>query len=121
MRIKGNKIDFVESLPNLGIVLKDKLSWSSHINDVVGRFYSMLRNLWAIIDSTPFAIRIQFAKTYLIPMLLYGCEIFVNCDCDDNRKLNLAYGNIARYVFRKGRRDHFSHLAHQILSIKFEN
>ena len=59
----------------------------------------MLRNLRPVIDSTPFAIRVQLAKTYLIPVLIYGSEFFANCDTDDRRKLNLIYNNVARYLF----------------------
>ena len=40
---KGNKIYFVGSAKNLGIVFNDRLSWSIHINVIVG----MLRNLLA--------------------------------------------------------------------------
>ena len=77
----------------------------------------MLRNLCAVIDSTTFAIRMQLAKTFLIPVLLYGSEIFANCDTDDRRKLNVAYSNIKRYVFIKGRRDHISHRLFEINSL----
>ena len=38
----------------------------------------------------------QLAETFLIPDLLHGSKIFANCD--DRRKLNLVYNNIARYV-----------------------
>ena len=65
--------------------------------------------MWTVIDSTPFAIGMQLAKTYLIPVILYESEIIVNCDTNDRWKLNLAYNNMARYVFIKGRRDHISY------------
>ena len=91
-----------------------------HINVVVFRIYSMRGNLWAMIDSTPFAIRMQLVEIYLIPVLFYGCEIFANCDSHD-RKLNMAYNNIARYIFLKGHRDHISHLVYQIFGVKFHN
>ena len=96
--IRGNKVNFVESATNLGITFNGQLTWSNHINVIVGRVHGMLRNLWAVIDSTP----------YLIPVLLYGSEIFANCDTDDRLKLNLTYNHIARYVFIKGHRDHIS-------------
>ena len=85
----------------------------------MGRVYGMLRNLWAVIDSTPFTIRMQLAKMFLIAVLLYGSEIFVNCDTDDRRKLNLAYNNIARYVFINGRRDHISQFSYRVFEIIF--
>ena len=49
------------------------------------------------------------------------CEIFTNCYNYDNRQFNLAYNNIARYVFLKDRREHSSHFAYQIFSKKFNN
>ena len=54
LSIKGNEIDFNESATNLDIIFNDRLSWS-----IVGRIYSMLRNLWPVIDSTSLRIRIQ--------------------------------------------------------------
>ena len=50
---------------------------------IVGKVYAMLMNLWAVIDSTPLAMRMQLTQTYLIPVLLYGSEIFGNSDTDD--------------------------------------
>ena len=112
LSIRSNKIDFIKSATNLDIVF----------NDVVSRIYGMLRNLFTTVtDSTHFVISMQLARTYLIPVLLYECEIFVNCDCNDNRKLNLAFNNIAKYVFQKRLCDYISQLAYQILSIKFDN
>ena len=65
------------------------------------KVYGVLRNLWAVIDSTPFAIWMQLAKTFLIPVL--------------------AYNNIARYVFIKGRRDHISQFYYRIFEVNFDN
>ena len=59
----------LESATNLGIVFNGSLLWFNHISVVVGRIYSVLRKLWTVIDSTPFAFRMQLAKTYLIPVL----------------------------------------------------
>ena len=78
--IRGNKIDFVESATYLNIIFNGRLTWSNHINVIVCRAYSILQNLWVIINSTHFAIRMQLAKTYLIPVLLYGSEILKNCE-----------------------------------------
>ena len=114
LSIKGNKIDLDGSAIDMDRVFKNKLLWSSHISVIVGRIYSTLRNLWAFIDSTPFSNRMQIAKTYLIPVLLYGCEIFANSDNHGKRKLNLVYNNIARYVFLKSCRDLISYSAYQI-------
>ena len=59
------------------------------------------------------------AKTYLIPVLLYGCEIFANCDANDLRKLKFSYNNIARYVFNRGVCDSIFMFLHQICNMYF--
>ena len=119
--IRGNKINFVESEYNLGVIFNGRLTWSNKINVIMGKVYGMLRILWAVIDSAPFAIRMRLTKTFVIPVLLYGSEIFGNCHTDDGRKLNLAYNNIARYVFIKGCRDHISQFSYRIFEINFDN
>ena len=52
--------------------------------------------------------RILIAKTYLIPYLLYGCELFGNSNSSSRRKLNVLFNNIATYVYNLGRYDHVS-------------
>ena len=107
--IKRNKIDFVESASNVGIIFNGRLTWSNHSNVIISKVYGMFRKLRAVINSTPFAIRMQLAKTFLIPILLYESEIFANCDTDDTDGVNsnLAYNNIGRYVFITGRHHNF--------------
>ena len=68
--IGGNKFDFVESASNLCVFLCGHLMWFTHINIIVVKVYGMLRNLWAVRDSTPFAIYMQLAKSFLFGLFL---------------------------------------------------
>lgn len=111
----------VNSAKNLGITFNSTLTWSNHINDLLGKTYGMLRNLWATQHFTPQNIRMLLAKTYLIPRLLYGCEIFAACDSVRRRKLNVLYNNIARYVFTLKRSDRVSMFANKIFQVSFDN
>ena len=54
-------------------------------------------------------------------ILLYGCEIYANCDANDLRKLKVSYNNIARYVFNRGVCDSISVFSYQIFNMCFEN
>lgn len=121
LKINTDIIEFVDSSKNLGVIFNNKLTWSNHINSVVGRIYGMLRNLWAVKYSTPLKIRMLLAKTYLIPVLLYGCEIYANCDSTDSRKLKVAYNNIARYIYNKSNRVSISAYSYQINQMNFDN
>ena len=72
--INNEQIEIVKSSKNLGIVLNNNLTWSHHINALVGQVYVKLRTLWSVQYFTPLNIRLLLAKTYLIPSLTYGCE-----------------------------------------------
>ena len=69
----------------------------------------------------PLITRILIAKTYLIPCLLYGCELFGNCDSSSKRKLNVVFNNIARYVYNVRRYDHISVAAMNLYEMTFDN
>ncbi|XP_075149680.1 uncharacterized protein LOC142223709 [Haematobia irritans] len=119
--IDNTLIDYTSSTMNLGICFNEKLTWSNHITKVSGKVHAMLRNLWAVQQSTPLDIRMLLAKTYLIPTLLYGSEIFHNCDIIDLQRLKITFNNIARYIFNLKRRDRISNCSYQIFNMSFEN
>ena len=77
IKINSNVIEFVSCAKNLGVIFNSKLTWSNSIASAVGKIYGMLKNLYAVKCSIPFGIRMLLAKIYLIPVLLYGCEIFI--------------------------------------------
>ena len=81
----------------------------------------MLRNLWAVKCSTAFRIRMLLAKTYLIPVLLYGYEIYASCNANDLRKSKVVYNNIPRYICNWGIRDSITEFSYQISYMCFEN
>lgn len=121
VELNGSSIEYVDKAKNLGITINKTLSWNDHINGVVGRVYGMLRTLWKSQSFTPLNIRLLLAKTYLVPTLLYGCELFANSDASSTQKLNIVYNNIARYIFNKKRKDHISEFSKKIFGMSFDN
>lgn len=121
LTLNGLNIVSVDTTKNLGIIFNKNLTWNDHINCTVGRVYGMIRTLWVTQYFTPYRIRILLAKTYLIPTLLYGCELFANCDSTSRQKLNVLYNNIARYIFGLKRSDHISSFSKQIFNLTFDN
>jgi len=114
-------IEYVDKAKNLGIMFNTTLSWNNQINIAVGKVNGMLRCLWSTQYYTPLEIRLLIAQTYLIPVLLYGCELFANSDAIHSQKLKVCYNNIARYIFKLKRRDHVSEYAYKINNISFDN
>lgn len=121
IELNNSRIEFVQTAVNLGITFNSQLSWTNHINTTVGKVYGMLRNLWAVQTSTPYHIRMLLAKTYLIPVLLYGCELYQNCDSTDYQRLKVTYNNIARYIFNRKRNERISSYSYQIFNMPFDN
>lgn len=115
------KIELVHVTKNLGIIFNTNLTWDDHIKTLVGQTYIKLRALWSTQFIIPMKTRILIAKTYLIPSLLYGCELFANCDSDSKRKLNVLFNNICRYVYNLSRYDHISVAAKGLYGVTFEN
>ena len=81
----------------------------------------MLRSLWITQSFTPLNIRMQLAKTYLIPSLLYGCEVFVNPDSSSMLSLTRLLNNIARYIFKKRKYERISLFTNQIFGMTLRN
>lgn len=119
--INGQVIPFVDTAKNLGIVFNSTLTWSNHINSICGRTWSMIRNLWQTQHCTPIKTRILLAKAYLMPTLLYGCELFAGCDAKGIKMLNSTFNNILRYVFGLNKFDHISPYRNLLYGISFEN
>ena len=76
-----------------------------------------MRTLWVTPKLTPFRIRMLLAKSFLLPTLLYGCEIYTNCDSSDKIKLTKLFNNITRYIFSLRKFDHVSEFSVQIYSM----
>lgn len=119
--INGEKIEIVNAAKNLGLIFNNNLTWTNHINSLVGQTYIKLRSLWSTQYFTPLKIRTILAKSYLIPGLIYGCELFANCDSASKRKLNVLYNNIIRYVYGLRKYDHVSNFSSNLYGVSFDN
>lgn len=117
----GSKLNILKSVKNLGVIFNNRLKWDDHVNSAVGKTYGVLRNIYLSHKFTPYNIRLILAKTYLIPKLLYSCEIFAFCDASTKRKLCVAFNSIVRYVFCLRRTEHVSGYTQLILGVSLEN
>lgn len=111
----------MQSVKNLGIVFNNTLTWSNHVNSVVGATYNRLRTLWSTQSFTPQRIRLLLAKSYLMPSLLYGCEMFSCCDSASRRRLNVIFNNICRYVYGIRKYDHISAHSTLLYGVSLDN
>lgn len=114
-------VEFVDTAKNLGICFNRSLTWDNNINATVGKAYEALRSLSAVKKFTPIETRKMLAKTLVVPIFTYGCEIFYNMDSVSLRKINVVFNNVARYVFGLHRYDHISHPSISLYGLCFWN
>lgn len=119
--IGNQQIELVSSAKNLGITLNDTLTWNNHIATVTGKVFGMIRTLYVSQYYTPKHIRILLAKTYLMPSLLYGCELFSSCDAKSLSRLNVTYNAILRYVFGLNRYESCAPFLKSLYGVTLEN
>ena len=119
--LNNQRIEIVKSAKNLGIILNQNLTWTNHVNSICGRTSSMLRSLYNLQYCTPIKIRVLLVKSYIMPVLLYGCELFSNADGLCKRKLCVAFNNVVRYVYGLKRYDHVSQFSKLLYGYNFES
>lgn len=119
--LNGQRIVVVDSAKNLGVIFNRTLTWSNHVGSIVGATYNKLRALWSTQSFTPQRIRILLVKTYIMPTLLYGCEIFSSCDALSRRRLNVVFNGICRYVYGVHKYDHISNYNTRIYGVSLDN
>lgn len=64
--------------------------------------------------------RILLAKTLIIPVLTYGCEIYLKCNYVSKRKLNVVFNHIIRYIFGLRRYDRVSSFSSRLLGMSLD-
>lgn len=115
LHIGNQEIVYVEKTKNLGIWFNSTLSWDYHIQLVIGKVYGCLRSLSFTKLYTPQNIRLRLAKTLIIPLITYGCQIFCSHSSESRRNLTVAFNNVVRYVYNLKRFDHVSSYTKGIL------
>lgn len=121
LQINSTPIDYVDRAKNLGFIVNNTLDWNAHINDAICRTIYKLRTLWHSQRYIPENVRMLIAKTYLLPTLFYGVELFAACGPNNEHKLKVAFNNIARYVFAIKRGEHITQSANKIFGMPFKN
>ena len=88
--LKGQKLLVVKKHKHLGVILPTKLSWSSHIDEVV----SKARKVWGIIHRTAgganVLAKLQLYKSLVVPLLEYVSPVWSPHAKKDTQKLELV-------------------------------
>lgn len=119
--INNELIDIVPSLKVLGIYVDNDFSFLKHINLLNSRIVSTLRRIHSSCYRLPIKIRKQIAHTLLMPIILYGLEIFSGTSTTNFEKLKKCFNRIIRYVYSLRPRDHVSQYVFEFLGCSFDD
>ena len=117
----NSPIEYVDVVKSLGFQINSKLTCTHHINFIVLKIYNVLRMLWFSASFLPADIKLKLIHSLILPLILYAANVYGDLDAESLRKLQLAVNNCARFVFKKRKFDHISHLTHNILGSSIVN
>lgn len=98
--MNSKKVEFTNSVKNLGLRFDDKLSWRLQCNQIVSKIYAGLRSLYHNCNLLPVNARINLVKSLLMPHFVYGDVVFLdslNAEC--KRSLERAFDACVRSAF----------------------
>jgi hypothetical protein len=78
----GRKLEWKSPIKYLGIDLDRRLSFKDHIQNSIKKANKIIATLYCILkknSSASFDTKLTLYKSYIRPLLTYGCPIFSNC------------------------------------------
>ena len=115
IRINNDTIVYAEVLKNLGFIMNTKLSCTHHVNATVQKIYCVLRKLWFAARFLQPDLKLKLIKSFIIPFITYGANVYGVLDSTSIKKLQLAINYCARFIYCKRKYDHISEESRTIL------
>lgn len=116
----GRRIDFVDSLKVLGIIIDSQLSFDLHISMVNARICFNLRRLYALNLYLPLHVKYRVAHALLMSVINYGIQVYTGTTCGNLRRIEYSVNRVVRYVYSIPRREHISPSALKFLGCSFQ-
>ena len=98
LKIGNTCITRVESFKYLGIIVDESLSWSQHINSVYNKLIKYTSYFYKIRTIVPSYCLKKLYYAFIMPILSYGCEIYLNCADIHMKKLCVLNNKILRIL-----------------------
>lgn len=115
LKMINTDITFSDEVKNLGFIINSKLNCKSHITSTIQKIYIVLRKLWCIASFLHTEVKLKLVKIFIIPLIIYGANVYGNLDSASLNKLQLTVNNCARFVYNKRKYDHISTYSKNIL------
>ena len=119
--MQSTAIEYAEVVKSLGFQINTRLNCIHHINCTVQKIYNILRMLWFSSSFLQPYIKLNLIHSLILPLIMYAANVYGDLDAASLRKLQLAVNNCTRFVYKKRKYDHISHLSHNILGFSIKN
>ncbi|KAI8125992.1 RNA-directed DNA polymerase from mobile element jockey [Lucilia cuprina] len=102
------RIDFVDQLKCLGVMLDCKLSFAHHIDLLSFRVFGILRKLYSTNLYLPSRVRYKLAYALLMSQILYGFEVITGTSAMYLNRIRRLINAVVRFVYNIRIREHIS-------------
>lgn len=120
--ILGNdRIDYVDKVKNLGVIINKTLTWDDHISRLSRTVYCILRRLWKFSHFVPEFARMRLVKALVIPHFLYCDVLFGRLTSHCQRRLNVLFNSCVRFIKNLRRFDHVSIYSNIVFDCSFDS
>ena len=96
--------------------MNTKLSCTHHVNATVQKIYCVLRKLWFAARFLQPDLKLKLIKSFIIPFITYGANVYGVPDSTSIKKLQLAINYCARFIYCKRK---YVHISEKIFGICF--
>lgn len=121
IRVGNDQIEFKGVVKNLGLLMDSHLNWSAQVNAVCTKVNGALHSLVILRHCTPQHIRVQLARSLLVPLFDYGDILFGLVSKKNLKKLNLVFNAVTRYAYNLKKYDHISNYRSALLGRNLTN
>lgn len=119
--LDDSRVDFVDRMKCLGVVIDNNLCFSSHINSLSSKISFLLRRLYSLDLYLPLSIKVLVAKSLLMPHILYCVEVFSGTTNGEFERLSKIFNRIVRYVYGVRLRVHITPYVIRFIGSSFRN
>ena len=115
--LSGEHLEFVDRARNLGVVMNSRFTCCDFVAHTIAKIYGALRVLRTSGPSISTHLRRKLAITLIVPHFLFGFVVFPKLDAICERRLNVAFNDVMRYVWGVPRSQSVSHLIPQFVGL----
>jgi hypothetical protein len=104
--VDGTSIAFVNSARALGVTLNSTLTWNDHVLAVRKQIFKVLFQLKHSSDMLSQTLRAKLISNLVIPLLDYGCIVYIDVTKEQSLSLQRALNACIRFIYSARRDDH---------------